>query len=91
MLSVFVSLVDESGRVQQLDALRRAIALNHGGEERLAEEAVGPAVIQKAVVFPSEIAPGFKVFVRGYHNQQLLSLKAILDGCLWWDQEPVIE
>lgn len=49
------------------------------------------AVIQKAVVFPSDVAPGFKLFVRGHHNQQLLSLKAILDGCLWWDQEPVIE
>jgi len=41
--------------------------------------------IQKIIQFPPEIAPGFKLFIRGYHNHQLLAMKEVLTNCLWWE------
>lgn len=41
--------------------------------------------IQHIVRFPSDIAPGFKLFVRGFHNRELLDMNAILENCMWWD------
>lgn len=43
--------------------------------------------IQKIIEFPPEIAPGFRLFVRGYHNQELLAMKDVLANCLWWEAE----
>jgi len=42
-------------------------------------------VIQTTIQFPPDIAPGFDLFVRGYHNEELLRMKAILEHCQWWD------
>ena len=45
-------------------------------------------VIQSLVTFPPEVAPGFKLFLRGNHMKELLAMQDILGGCLWWDQNP---
>jgi hypothetical protein len=45
-------------------------------------------MIQKVIQFPSEIAPGFKLFIRGYHNHQLLAMKDVLTNCSWWETSP---
>ncbi len=42
-------------------------------------------VIQKIVHFPPEIAPKFNLYIRGYHNRQLLAMKGVLEKCLWWE------
>lgn len=43
--------------------------------------------IQKIIRFPSEIAPDFKLFIRGFHNHQLLAMKDVLANCSWWEIE----
>ena len=43
--------------------------------------------IQKIISFPSEIAPDFKLFIRGFHNHQLLAMKDVLANCSWWEIE----
>ena len=45
-------------------------------------------VIQSLVTFPPEVAPGFKLFLRGNHMKELLAMQDILGGCFWWDQNP---
>jgi hypothetical protein len=42
-------------------------------------------MIQKIIQFPPEIAPGFKLFIRGYHNHQLLAMKDVLTNSSWWE------
>ena len=41
--------------------------------------------IQQIVRFPPDIAPGFKLFIRGYHNTELLKMNEIIEKCMWWD------
>jgi hypothetical protein len=41
--------------------------------------------IQQIIQFPPDIAPGFKLFLRGYHNKELLNMNEILENCMWWD------
>lgn len=43
--------------------------------------------IQKVITFPPELAPGFKLFLRGFHNSHLMDMKAVLSNCEWWDAE----
>ena len=45
-------------------------------------------VMQRFVVFPPPIAPGFTLFLRGHHMRELLQMQSILENCLWWDQDP---
>ncbi len=45
-------------------------------------------VIKKIICFPPEIAPGFRLFLRGYHNRQLLAMNDVLANCSWWEAEP---
>lgn len=45
-------------------------------------------VMQRFVVFPPPIAPGFTLFCRGHHTRELLHMQPILKNCLWWDQDP---
>lgn len=47
--------------------------------------------IQKIIKFPPDIAPGFKLYIRGHHNDQLISMKEILANCSWWDVEDNVE
>lgn len=42
--------------------------------------------IQHTIHFPPDIVPGFKLFLRGYHNQQLLAMQDILKNCSWWNE-----
>ena len=42
-------------------------------------------VIQQIVEFPPEIAPGFKLFLRGHHTKQLLQMNEVLRNCAWWE------
>jgi hypothetical protein len=44
------------------------------------------STIQKTIIFPPEIAPGFGLFIRGFHNKELLKMKDILENCMWWDE-----
>jgi hypothetical protein len=45
--------------------------------------------VQQIIQFPPEIVPGFRLFLRGYHNKELLRLNEIRDKVLWWDtQQP---
>jgi len=39
--------------------------------------------MQRLVRFPPEIAPGFKLFVRGFHNDELIAMKQVIKDCLW--------
>ena len=41
--------------------------------------------IQQIILFPPDIAPGFKLFLRGYYNKELLYMNEILENCMWWD------
>lgn len=41
--------------------------------------------IQRIIRFPPEIAPGFRLFLRGYHNNQLHAMKDVLKNCEWWE------
>ncbi len=43
--------------------------------------------IQRIISFPPDIVPGFKLFLRGYHNRQLLEMKDVLKNCSWWEDE----
>jgi hypothetical protein len=43
--------------------------------------------IQGIIRFPSEIAPGFRLFIRGRQNHQLLAMEDVLANCLWWEAE----
>jgi len=43
--------------------------------------------IQRVIQFPPEIAPGFKLFLRGFHNRHLMDMKAVLSNCEWWEAE----
>ena len=45
-------------------------------------------VMQRFVVFPPPIAPGFTLLLRGHHTRELLQMQPILHNCLWWDQDP---
>lgn len=44
--------------------------------------------ISREIYFPPEIAPGFKLFLRGFHNRHLIEMKSVLSECRWWDAEP---
>jgi hypothetical protein len=43
--------------------------------------------IQGIIRFPPEIVPGFRIFLRGYYNHQLLAIKNVLSNCEWWETE----
>jgi len=43
--------------------------------------------IQGIIRFPPEIAPGFRLFLRGYHNNRLHAMKDVLKNCKWWEAE----
>lgn len=43
--------------------------------------------IQSVIQFPPEIAPGFKLFLRGFHNRHLIDMKDVLRNCKWWEAE----
>jgi hypothetical protein len=45
--------------------------------------------IQRIIQFPPEIAPGFRLFLRGFHNRYLLTMKTVLSNCEWWEAEHV--
>jgi hypothetical protein len=44
------------------------------------------AGLAQEIVFPAEIAPGYRVFLRGMHNAQLIRAKRLSDGegDVWW-------
>lgn len=44
-------------------------------------------VIQRIINFPPEVAPGFKLFLRGHHIKNLLAMKKVLENCSWWEAE----
>ena len=44
-------------------------------------------MIKKIIRFPPEIAPGFRLFLRGFHNRQLLAMKDVLANSSWWEAE----
>jgi len=44
-------------------------------------------MIQKIIRFPPEIAPGFRLFLRGFHNHHLLAMEDVLANCSWWETE----
>jgi hypothetical protein len=44
--------------------------------------------IQKVIKFHPDIVPGFKLFLRGYDNREILNAQRALDQCLWWDEHP---
>lgn len=41
--------------------------------------------IQHFIQFPPDIVPGFKLFIRGHYNAELLKLNTIIENCMWWD------
>ena len=43
-------------------------------------------IIQNIIKFPPEIVPGFRLFIRGYHNQQLLEIEDVINQCKWWGE-----
>ena len=40
--------------------------------------------IQRILELPPDIAPDYKLFLRGYHTESLLKLESILEGEPWW-------
>lgn len=42
------------------------------------------SLMQKNIGFPSPVAPGYCIFIRGYHNG---ALKRALSGAKWWDSD----
>lgn len=42
--------------------------------------------IQRIIGLQKDVAPGFRLFLRGYHNDELLRLREIRDDVLWWDE-----
>ncbi len=71
----------------RLASLRPALAYVITETLRACEEFTD--AIQKIIEFPPEIVPGFRLYLRGYHNKQLLSMRGCIEECLWWDSEPV--
>ncbi len=67
----------------RLASLRPAIAhiiLNTlGACEDLAQ------IIQRIILFPPEIAPGFQLYLRSFHNRELIALEDVRANCLWWE------
>jgi hypothetical protein len=41
-------------------------------------------VIKKTIMLPRDVAPGYRLFMRGYHTDQLLKLNRILNEEPWW-------
>lgn len=41
--------------------------------------------IQRIIRFPPDIAPGFHLFLRGYHNEELIQLESVITHSQWWD------
>jgi hypothetical protein len=41
--------------------------------------------LKKTIQLPPDVAPGFHIFIRGYHTEQLLKLKEILTDEPWWE------
>lgn len=41
--------------------------------------------IQRIIRFPPDIAPGFRLFLRGYHNEELILLESVKANSQWWD------
>ena len=41
--------------------------------------------IKGSIKFPPDIAPGYKLFIRGFHSHKLLEINNILDGNPWRD------
>ncbi len=44
-------------------------------------------VIQRIVEFPPPIAPEFKLYLRGHHTRQLLTMSQVLEDCSWWESQ----
>jgi hypothetical protein len=42
-------------------------------------------IISEIIRWPPEIVPGFKLYVRGFHNTELIILNDVLENCSWWD------
>lgn len=42
-------------------------------------------IMQQTVDLPPDIAPDYKLFLRGHHVKSLLSLQTILEGEFWWE------
>lgn len=42
-------------------------------------------LLESCIQFPPPIAPGFRVFVRGFCNGELASVDAVVKQCLWWN------
>ncbi|RHX78783.1 hypothetical protein [Leptospira yasudae] len=42
--------------------------------------------IQQVISFPSEISPGFHLFMKTYHGAEYLKLEKIVSECLWYDE-----
>lgn len=41
--------------------------------------------IQSIIRFPPDIAPGFRLFLRGYHNEELIQLESVKANSQWWE------
>lgn len=81
------SVWDEEHMLQnRLASLRPVVAHIITETIRACEEFT--EVMQRFVVFPPPIAPGFRLFLRGHHTKELLQMQSILENCLWWDQNP---
>lgn len=49
------------------------------------------ATFAQTIVLPPPIAPGYWIFVRGPHNENLASLLQVGSGKFWWDDESEIK
>lgn len=48
------------------------------------------AAFARVVAFPAEIAPGYRVFVRGPHNPALAQVLDVYHGASsWWEEQPI--
>lgn len=43
--------------------------------------------IQRIIEFPPEVAPDFRLFLRGFHNRHLMEMETVLSECKWWEGE----
>lgn len=77
---------EEHMQNNRLASLRPALAHVVTETFRACEEFTD--IIQRIVEFPPEIVPNFKLYLRGFHNKQLLSMRGCIEECLWWDEEP---
>lgn len=41
--------------------------------------------LESCIQFPPPIAPGFRIFVRGFCNHELASVNEVIGRCLWWN------